>query len=581
VPRVRVGLAQMNPTVGALRANAAAVRAVWRQAEALGVDLVVTPELMISGYPPEDLLLKSGFLAACADALDELVKEPGGTALCVGVPLRADDDVVLSAPTDARATERGDAPGVANAVAVLAGGRRVAVATKRLLPNYDVFDEQRYFAAGQGPLCVLSVGGAAVGVLVCEDVWTADGPIAALAARGVSLVVVSNASPYARGRQEEREEMARAQARRHRCAIAYVNLVGGQDELVFDGRSFVVDATGEVVARAPAFGDHLLVVDLDLAVHDVPGAPALVAHESTVEIPSTLTASPSGCDEIYGALKLGTRDYLSKNGFSRAVLGLSGGIDSALVATIAADALGPDHVAAYALPSRYSSEHSLADAREVATRLGIAFRELPIDAVHRAVSATLVPALHDEPHGLTDENMQSRIRALVWMAISNATGAIVLTTGNKSELATGYFTLFGDSAGGFAPIKDVPKTLVYELCRWRNEVARTHGGVGPIPEHVLAKAPSAELRPDQRDSDSLPPYEELDPLLERYVEGDATAEQLVAEGHDEALVTRVVALVDGSEFKRRQLPPGPRITRKAFGKDRRLPITNQFRYDHR
>jgi NAD+ synthase (glutamine-hydrolysing) len=580
MPAVRLGLAQMNATVGALTANAQRIGSLRERARALGVDLLVTPELALTGYPPEDLLLKEGFLAAARTSLDRLAADASGPATVVGVPLSGDGSPALAPPGDARDVER-EGPTrparVANALAVLAGGAVAAVATKRLLPNYDVFDEQRYFAPGVGPLTLVQLGEVAVGLLVCEDVWVDDGPAAELARAGAGLLVVANASPFARGRRLEREEMLSRRARETGCAIAYVNLVGGQDELVFDGQSFVVDAGGTVLARAAAFDEELLVLDVEARAGRAPVALA-TAPGPREPARATLAEPPGPVEEVYRALVVGTRDYLAKNGFSSAAVNLSGGIDSSLVAVVAADAIGARHVAAFALPSRYSSAHSLDDAVELARRTGIALTTLGIEDAHRALAATLAPAI-GEPGGLTDENLQSRIRGLLLMAISNATGAIALTTGNKSELATGYFTLYGDSVGGFAVIKDVPKTLVYELCRWRNEAAAARGEEPPIPEHVLVKAPSAELRPDQRDDQSLPPYEALDPLLELYVEGDATAAQLIAAGHDPELVRRVVRLVDASEYKRRQMPPGVRVTRKAFGRDRRMPITNAFTAD--
>ncbi len=582
MPVVRLGLAQMNPIVGALDANARAIAEFQRRAQDLGVDLLVTPELALTGYPPEDLLLKEGFVRATARTLDDLARATT-IATAVGVPVdAATAGLRLEEVRDGRqssglsAVARGGA--VANALAILDQGAIREIATKRLLPNYDVFDEQRYFQAGEGPLALCALDGVAVGLVICEDVWVSDGPARELANRGASLLVVANASPFARGRRGEREAMVRARAHETGCAVAYVNMVGGQDELVFDGQSFVVDAHGDIVARAAAFSDELLVVDLELPRGDAP-VPLTAASWERERIVAPLAEPPGPLGEVYGALVTGTRDYLTKNGFATAVLGLSGGIDSSLVAVVAADAIGASNVHGYGLPSRYSSDHSVADTTELARRTGVALTFLPIEQAHRAVAATLVPALEGEPQGLTDENLQSRIRSILWMAISNATGAIVLTTGNKSEMATGYFTLYGDSAGGFAVIKDVPKTLVYELCHWRNDLARSRGEEPPIPESVLVKAPSAELRPDQRDDQSLPPYEELDPLLELYVEGDATAEQLIAAGHDPALVTRIVRLVDLSEYKRRQSPPGVRVTKKGFGKDRRMPITNAYRFD--
>lgn len=552
---LRIALAQMNALVGAVSHNASTIADLRERAAARHCDLVVTPELALTGYPPEDLLLKDGFINKVALALEALVGTASPTALAVGSP-------VAGLALDRHADSRGDHGRLANALVLAASGTRMAVATKRHLPNYDVFDEQRYFAAGVGPLTLHQLRGVAVGFLICEDLWLSDGPAAQLAREGARVLIVANASPYAQGRQLEREAMLAQRARETNCVIVYVNLVGGQDELVFDGQSVVVNARGEVVARAVAFAEELLIVDIDTETLDV-------ASGEVAELLDPVA-------EVYGALVLGTRDYITKNGFRRAILGLSGGVDSALVATIAADAIGADKVAVFALPSRYSSDHSLSDAAHLATNVGLSMETLPIEAAHRALTETLGTSLGGELKGLTDENLQSRIRGLVLMAISNDTGAIVLTTGNKSEMATGYSTLYGDSAGGFAVIKDVPKTLVYAACRWRNDHARARGETPPIPDNILTKAPSAELRPDQRDDQSLPPYDLLDPLLAAYVEGDATVDELVAQGYDRSLVERIVRLVDRSEYKRRQTPPGVRITPKAFGKDRRLPITNGF-----
>ena len=584
VPVIRLALAQMNSVVGGFSENVETLLRLRTQAGAAGADLVLSPELSLLGYPPEDLLLKEGFVSATSEALFDVARVNGLPPILVGTVLGEDWPGVALVPSrDGRdaAAPWSEAPShIANALVVVTERGVVATATKRLLPNYDVFDEHRYFHAGVGPHTIINVRGVAVGLLICEDVWIARGPAAELAAQGATLIVVANASPYARSRREEREAMLGERARETDCPIAYVNLVGGQDELVFDGQSVVVDRTGTVIARARAFSEELLVVEIEADAstkgivldssysRDV--HPPLAAHSNLVAEP------PSEIEEIYQALVMGTRDYLRKNGFRSVLLGLSGGVDSSLVATIAVDAVGARAVRGLAMPSRYSSAHSVEDAHELADRLDIELITMPIEAVHRALGGVLAGPLEGEPVGLTDENLQSRIRAVLLMALSNATGAIVLTTGNKSEMATGYSTLYGDSAGGFAVIKDVPKTLVYELCRYRNEAAIEVGDVEPIPLSVLRKPPSAELRPDQRDDQSLPPYEQLDPLLELYVEGDATAEELVARGHDPILVLRIAKLVDQSEYKRRQMPPGVRISKKAFGRDRRMPITNNF-----
>lgn len=581
MPVVRLALAQMNGVVGGLAQNVATLDRFRKQGATVGADLVVSPELALTGYPPEDLLLREGFVAAAEASLAELAGARMLPPLAVGTVLK-EVGLLLGPPVDARDEAGAPAPYsglLANVLVVLDDGEVAATATKRLLPNYEVFDEQRYFRRGAGPHTIVNVAGVAIGLLICEDVWPADGPAAELAAQGATLLVVANASPYARGRQKEREAMLSERALETGCPIAYVNLVGGQDELVFDGQSVVVDARGEVIARAVAFREELVVADVEARASDAGVAVGGLYprdEAGTSHVVNHVAVPTSEVEEIYEALVTGTRDYLRKNGFRSAVIALSGGIDSSLVAAIAVDAIGARAVRGLAMPSRYSSPHSLEDALVLGRRLDIDVTTLPIEGAHKVFAQTLVDALGDEPEGLTDENLQSRVRGVLLMAVSNATGAIVLTTGNKSELATGYSTLYGDSVGGFAVIKDVPKTLVYELCRYRNERARDDGDAEPIPDSVLAKAPSAELRPDQRDDQSLPPYDVLDPLLELYVEGDATAEELIARGHDPELVRRIANLVDRSEYKRRQMAPGVRISKKAFGRDRRMPITNQF-----
>jgi NAD+ synthase (glutamine-hydrolysing) len=577
----------MNAVVGGFAQNVETLGRFRAQAALVGADLVLTPELSLIGYPPEDLLLKEGFIEASAQALFDLSKADNLPPILVGTVMPdGANGVTLAPPSDGRDAVRifddeESRSHVANVLVALDDDGVVATATKRLLPNYDVFDERRYFHPGIGPQTIVNVRGIAVGMLVCEDVWTSNGPAAALAHEGATLLVVANASPYARGRREEREAMLRERALETNCPIAYVNLVGGQDELVFDGQSMAVNAKGEVIARASAFSEELLVCELEARASTV-GVPiethyardesrARASHVNHLEEPLGET------EEIYEALVMGSRDYLRKNGFREAIVALSGGVDSSLVAAIAVDAVGARAVRGFSMPSRYSSEGSVDDALELANRLDIEVTTLPIEEEHEVFSSSLGEVLDGGPEGLTDENLQSRIRAVLMMAISNATGAIVLTTGNKSEMAVGYSTLYGDSAGGFAVIKDVPKTLVYELCRYRNALARRVGDPEPIPAPVLEKAPSAELRPDQRDDQSLPPYEVLDPLLELYVEEDATAEEIIALGYDRALVTRITRLVDRSEYKRRQMPPGVRISKKAFGRDRRMPITNAFR----
>ena len=580
MPTLRLALAQMNATVGDLEGNAATIARLRTQAAALGADLVATPELSLLGYPPEDLLLKEGFIDAVKRRVDLLERSAGLPPILVGTVA---EGVELAPSGDSRDADdpfdrRRDRPRIANAVVALDSSGVVATATKRLLPNYDVFDERRYFMPGVGPHTIINLNGIAVGVLICEDVWLSNGPAGALVAEGATLLVVTNASPYARGRHAEREAMLGERARELNVPIAYVNMVGGQDELVFDGQSFVVAASGEIIARAGAFREELLVVDIEAKAGAAGVAMSMTPLANRGEPLVPRLANPSSdVAEVYDALVTGTRDYLRKNGFRSAVIALSGGVDSSLVAAIAVDAVGSAAVKGYALPSRYSSEHSLSDAQELAERLDIEIRTIPIDPAHLALEGMMSGALDHEVAGLTEENLQSRIRGVLMMGISNDSGAIVLTTGNKSEMAVGYTTLYGDSAGGFAVIKDVPKTLVYELCHYRNDLALELGDLAPIPQTVLTKAPSAELRPGQRDDQSLPPYDELDPLLELYVEQDVTADQLIERGYDRALVERITRLVDFAEYKRRQMPPGVRISAKAFGRDRRMPITNAFR----
>ena len=569
---LRLAAAQLNTVVGDLPGNVDRILAALTAAETAGADICVVPELAIPGYPPEDLLLKPAFVADNLAALEKVAAATTNCAIVVGF--------VGATP---------DGTGLSNAAALCAGGRVVGIYRKRFLPNYGVFDEQRWFVPSTETPTLFGVAGAWVGISVCEDVWFPDGPVAQQGRAGADVVVNLNASPYNRGRRGERLGMLRGRVHEAGCAIAYVNQAGGQDELVFDGDSLIVDADGTLLATGAQFEPDLVVVDIPVAGGDgrtgAAKLPRVVATAPRPDGPGgarpvlrpTLSPALSDEAEVYAALVLGTRDYLGKNGFSEAVIGLSGGIDSSLVATIAVDALGPAHVHGISMPSRYSSDGSRHDAGALASLLGIDLRVVPIEEAHVAFTSMLAGVLGREPSGLTDENLQSRLRGVLLMGVSNAKGWIVLTTGNKSEMATGYSTLYGDSAGGFAVIKDVPKTLVYELCRYRNTQAVLEGLPGPIPDSVLDKPPSAELRPDQRDDQSLPPYEELDPVLQGYVEGDRTAADLVAEGFDPAVVDQVVRLVDGAEYKRRQMPPGVRITTKAFGKDRRMPITNHYR----
>ncbi|MGZ4710189.1 MAG: NAD+ synthase [Acidimicrobiales bacterium] len=563
--RLRVALAQLNLVVGDLGGNADHIIEAVKAAEAYGCDLVAFPELSITGYPPEDLLLKPGFVADNLEVLDRVAAATGRGAAIVGFVDREGERLF-------------------NASAVCADGRVVGIYHKRELPNYEVFDERRYFDEGWQVGDLYRIGGVRVGVTICEDAWVADGPVADVGRSGAEVIVNLNASPYHSGKVADRERMLAARATEAGCPIVYVNLVGGQDELVFDGTSLVVDERGGVVTRAPQFTETLFVTDLHVPERDAPVAAADGADATVVEVsgpqalaaPLTIapTTAPFGADrEVYEALVLGTRDYVTKNGFGDVVIGLSGGVDSSIVATIAVDALGPDRVHGVLMPSRYSSAHSITDAERLADNLGIDRRVIAIEPAFTAFTEMLAPSFEGREPDLTEENLQSRIRGVTLMALSNKFGWLVLTTGNKSESAVGYSTLYGDTAGGFAVIKDVPKLLVYRLCRDRNQRA----GRELIPEAVLTKPPSAELRPDQRDDQSLPPYEVLDPIIEAYVEHDRTAGELVEAGFDPALVKRIVRLIDLAEYKRRQTPPGVRVTTKAFGRDRRLPITNRYR----
>jgi NAD+ synthase (glutamine-hydrolysing) len=568
---LRIALAQLNPTVGDLDGNLARLLDAYDRADAGGCDLVAFTELATTGYPPEDLLLKPGFVADNRQVLDKLAARTRRCAAVVGF-VDADRDLY-------------------NAAAVCADGGVVGTYRKRLLPNYAVFDEARYFTPGtdNDPLELFVVGGVKVGISICEDIWSPFGPLATQSAGGAVVSVNINGSPYHWGKAAARERMIATRAADASSAIVYVNQVGGQDELVFDGGSVVFDAEGNLLARAPQFVEDLMIVDLpippiyrkrlldprgrrtdvELPVVHVSDTPRMNDEPLTARITPPLDADR----ELYDALVLGTRDYCRKNAFTDVVIGLSGGIDSSLVACIAADALGPEHVHGVSMPSRYSSDHSRTDAAVLAERLGVDFRTISIEPAFQAYLDMLGPSFEGRSPGLTYENLQSRCRGQLLMALSNELGWMVLTTGNKSEMAVGYFTIYGDSVGGYAVIKDVLKTRVYDLCRYVNRAA----GREIVPESVITKPPSAELRPDQRDDQSLPPYDVLDPILELYVEDDRTAGEIIELGHDEAVVRRVTRLVDVAEYKRRQSPPGVRVSPKAFGKDRRMPITSGYR----
>jgi NAD+ synthase (glutamine-hydrolysing) len=558
VPVVRVALCQLNITVGALDANVAAITDALEQAEAAGADIAVFPELSITGYPPEDLLLKPGFIADNIKALNKVVRRTKTCAAAIGFVER----------------------GLYNSAVIARDGKRAGVYRKRHLPNYAVFDEQRYFKAGRGTYPLYEIAGVRVGVSVCEDAWIPeDGPIAKQGRGGAELIVNLNASPYYAGRLVEREAVIAARAREAGCPVVYVNQVGGQDELVFDGGSMVFDGRGELVHRIEQFDEAVSIVDID-----VPKRAQGALKAKPVSPPSTREAiehEPSTCrvcdvhEEIWQALVVGTRDYVRKNGFTDVVIAMSGGIDSSVVAVIAVDALGAQHVHGISMPSRYSSDHSKSDAQQLAERLGIDYRTIPIEPAHTAFQEMLAPSFGEREPNITDENLQSRIRGMVNMAFTNEKGWLTLTTGNKSEMAVGYYTLYGDSAGDYGVIKDVFKTELYELVKARN--AREPGDSFLIDEAIITKPPSAELRPDQRDDQSLPPYDVLDPILEAFVERDMTRDEIVDAGHDPAIVDRIVRLVDLAEHKRRQSPPGVRVSVKAFGKDRRMPITNGYR----
>jgi NAD+ synthase (glutamine-hydrolysing) len=574
---LRVALAQMNATVGDIEGNAAKIRELTTRARDEGAALVVFPELALTGYPPEDLLLKTHFVDRAGAALDELARETEGIVALVGFPERADD--------------------VYNAAAVLADGAVAATYRKMFLPNYSVFDEHRYFQAGSRPALV-EVNGVAVGLTICEDIWEPGPPATSEALAGAQVIANLSASPYHAGKGLEREHMLTQRARDNIAGVVFCNLVGGQDELVFDGHSVVIDEDGEVIARAPQFEEALVVCTLDPGAvaserlrdarhraavrreRERGGEPAVTVAELSApragertELGGPVAELLAPEAEVYEALKLGTRDYVDKNGFERVIVALSGGIDSALVACVAADALGPERVTCVTMPSPYSSSGTREDAKAIARNLGTDLIELGIDDPMKAFDEVLATTFDGAEPDITEENLQARIRGNLVMALSNKFGWLVLTTGNKSEMSVGYATLYGDMAGGFAVLKDVYKGWVYRLVRWRNEQA----GQEVVPASVLDRPPSAELRYEQRDDDSLPPYDVLDPILESYIEEDLDPGQIARLGYPEEEVERVIRLVDLAEYKRRQAPPGIRISTRAFGRDRRLPITNRFK----
>ena len=571
LPPLRLALAQLNCIVGDFEGNAERIRRGIEAAREGGAELVLTPELAVTGYPPEDLLLQEHFLREARQALDAVAREVHGIVAIVGFPERAQD--------------------VFNSIAVLANGEIRAIYRKTRLWNYGVADEERYFQAGDGG-AVFDLGETRIGLTVCEDMWVPGAPASDEALAGAALIVNASASPYQHGKGIARERMLAQRAKDNLSAVAFCNLVGGQDELVFDGHSVVVDHEGRVLARAPQFAESVTFATVDVQraltarLRDTRLRPPVhrmlpeIRHAGTLER-EVREAVPGGDvheqleheAEVYAALTLGTRDYVEKNGFGRVVIGLSGGIDSTLVALIAADALGPERVTCVSMPSRYSSAGTKDDARTLAEGLGVEFLEIPIAEAMATYDELLAERFEGRDPDITEENLQARIRGNLLMALSNKLGWLVLTTGNKSETAVGYSTLYGDTAGGFAVIKDIPKTLVYRLVDFRNARDDEH----PVPRSIIDRPPSAELRPDQTDQDSLPDYDTLDRILEAYVEEDADREQLVQDGLPEEAVDRVLALVDRAEYKRRQAPPGIKITPRAFGRDRRMPITNRYR----
>lgn len=555
--RLRLASAQINPIVGDIAGNIEKVLAAALEAKAQGAQILLTPEMVVTGYPVEDLALRPAFRRASIEAIQSLairLRENDCGEMLIAVGYLDDDGRPL------------------NSLALVHEGEMRAKYVKRHLPNYGVFDEFRNFAAGTGTL-VLRFHGVDIGVAICEDIWRDEGPMRELAVRKPGLVLVPNGSPYERSKDDLRLELVRKRAKQIGAPILYTNMFGGQDDLVFDGDSMAVSRDGELLARSPQFQSDLLVVDVPVELRT--SAPDLVISDEVLDIAQAIPARIADVlaepEEIWSALVLGLRDYVEKNGFKSVVLGLSGGIDSAVVATIAVDALGRDRVFGVSLPSKYSSEHSKRDASDLARNLGIEFRTIDIEPVVQGfLQATTL-------QGLAEENVQARVRGSLLMGLSNQEGHLVLATGNKSELAVGYSTLYGDAVGGYAPIKDVFKVDVWRLAKWRNEKARNMGAVAPIPESSITKEPSAELRPGQRDSDSLPNYEVLDQILELYIDKGGDASAIIEAGHEKSLVERVILLVDRAEYKRRQYPPGPKVTPIAFGKDRRLPMTSHWR----
>ena len=603
-PPFRVALAQINPTVGDIPGNTRLITDNIKRAVDAQVDLIAFPELCVTGYPPEDLLYKESFLAAAADALQQIVQASANITVIVGIPERATPQTATAGTRNADSIDQPTHIAndkIYNAAAVIHDGELVDIYRKIFLPNYSVFDEERYFTSGdQCP--VYEIGGARIGVNICEDIWMAEGPTNVQKAAGAQAIININGSPYYRGKRAVREAMLKERASTNGVFLCYVNMVGGQDELVFDGASMILNPRGETIAAGRQFDDDFVVADLDLAEAD--SAPktskmdqkdpqnAIWARSFVTLVTNTLedrlTRKPLSetqpatpmltpmkpAEEVYNALVKGTQDYVRKSGFSQVVIGLSGGIDSALTAAIAADALGPENVLCVSMPSKYTADRSITDAQALCENFGIAFEIIAIEDMTAAYRDGLAPLFEGTEEGVAEENLQARARGNLLMAISNKFGRIVLATGNKSEYATGYATLYGDMAGGFAVIKDVPKTLVYQLCDWRNQQA----GRDIIPQAIIDRPPTAELRENQLDEDSLPPYDVLDPILEAYVERDCSPTEMIEKlGFDPDVVARIVTLVDRSEYKRRQAAPGVKISERAFGKDRRLPIVNRYK----
>ena len=587
MPRTfRLALAQINPTVGDIPGNTAKILDYLERAREAQADLVAFPEMVTTGYPPEDLLYKKTFLTENEAAMEKVAAASKGMAVVLGY--------VNIVSLERESEEVG--PQITNAAALCYDGKLVDTYHKIFLPNYGVFDEQRYFQ--RGSVCpVYEIGGVAIGVNICEDIWYPVGPTTVQCQAGAELIVNINASPFHAGKRAFREEMISERASDHGLTVAYVNTVGGQDELVFDGGSVICDASGALVARGAAFKEELLVIDLSFPdasgktkaklgeedASSVGTAKTMPVSASNVESKAPLKAQTladpmNGPEEVYRALVMGTGDYLRKSGFTKALIGMSGGVDSALTAVVAVDALGKDNVVGITMPSRYSSEGSISDSKKLAENLGMDLWEIPIERAHNAFTNMLQDRFEGTEANVAEENVQARVRGNVLMTVSNKFGWIVLTTGNKSEMAMGYATLYGDMAGGFAVLKDVPKTTVYELCRWRNRQGRAFGTKDDVmPVAIIDKPPSAELREDQLDADSLPAYEVLDPVVKAYVENDLSYQDMVGQGFDPQVVRQVSAAVDRNEYKRRQAPPGVKITHRAFGKDRRLPIVNRYR----